>query len=436
MIFFILFLGILLRLISLNQSLWLDEATSALVAKMSFADMFTKFLPGDFHPPLYYIFLKWWVYFFGATEMSIRIPSLVFGVATIWITYLIGKKILNEKLAYTAALLTATSGLLIYYSQEARMYSMAALMTSLTFLFFLNRKWVIFSITIALLGMTDYVALLILPVFWILGHKNIKKIILSHIPLLILFLFWGKIFITQLSGGIAIQGSAWWGILGTASFKNILLIPVKFILGRISFDSDQIYFAVVFSVFLIFEYLLYKSKGAPKILWFWLVTPIALGIILSFKIPTLSYFRFIFCLPAFYLLVANGIGNSGKFFRNILIFIFLINICSSFYYLGSPRFWREDWRGLVTFIEGQKSEKSVTVFIADSNMEAYRYYAPNAKITGPAGIDSKFEDIWLMRYLVEIFDPTDKTKRRIEKIGYIKSGEYNFNGIPVWHYSK
>lgn len=48
MIYLILILGLALRLISLNQSLWLDEATSALVAKMSFSQIFGSFLPRIF----------------------------------------------------------------------------------------------------------------------------------------------------------------------------------------------------------------------------------------------------------------------------------------------------------------------------------------------------------------------------------------------------
>lgn len=73
---FSLVLGLVLRLVSLNQSLWLDEATTALVAKMSFTDIFTKFLPGDFHPPLYYLLIKVWVFLFGDSEVVLRIRLL------------------------------------------------------------------------------------------------------------------------------------------------------------------------------------------------------------------------------------------------------------------------------------------------------------------------------------------------------------------------
>jgi len=84
-----LFVGLLLRLISIDQSLWLDEATTALAAKMPLADIFTKFLPGDFHPPLYYLLMKGWGSLFGLSEISLRTPSVIFGILTIYFIYLI-----------------------------------------------------------------------------------------------------------------------------------------------------------------------------------------------------------------------------------------------------------------------------------------------------------------------------------------------------------
>ena len=59
MILAVIIFGFLLRVISLNQSFWLDEATSGLVVRnFNLGEIITKFSPGDFHPPLYYLILK------------------------------------------------------------------------------------------------------------------------------------------------------------------------------------------------------------------------------------------------------------------------------------------------------------------------------------------------------------------------------------------
>ena len=88
---FVLLVSFLIRIVSLNQSLWLDEATTALVARMDLSDFFTKFMPADFHPPLYYLVVNLWSRFFGYSEIALRMPSVIFGVLTVCVVYVIAK---------------------------------------------------------------------------------------------------------------------------------------------------------------------------------------------------------------------------------------------------------------------------------------------------------------------------------------------------------
>jgi len=90
----------------------------------------------------------------------------------------------------------------------------------------------------------------------------------------------------------------------------------------------------------------------------------------------------------------------------------------------------------VNFVESQKKDKSITLFVADSNMEAYRYYAPNAKIAGPEALKAGYDQIWLMCYVKDIFDPNDTLKSKVESLKYQKVGKYDFNGVVVWKYTE
>lgn len=431
-IYLTLTLGFFLRLISLNQSLWLDEATTALVSKMNLQDIFTKFLPGDFHPPFYYLFMKFWVLLFGVSETSLRIPSVIFGLGIIFFVYLIAKKMFDIKTANIAALLTATSGLLIYYSQEARMYSLTALLAAAAFYLLIEKKWMFFSVSLLLLGLTDYVALLIIPVFLIISIKNIKRFILSLVPLLVGFVLWTPVFAKQLLGGFANTGNSWWNILGTLTFKNAGLIPVKFILGRISFGNHLVYAIVAGLSIILFGYLVVRSfKSAKKIL-LWLILPIVLGMLISAKVPILYYFRFIFCLPALYILVADGLESLGrKYFWGFLIGAILINIFSSGIYLSSQKFQREDWRGA-----SQAIGENPLVMPGNSHEEAVIYYGKERNLTDINNLTGKEGKIWLSRYVWEITDPKDVTRSKIENLGYTKEAEYNFNGVIFWEYTK
>lgn len=431
MIYLIVLLGLVLRLISINQSLWIDEATSAQVAKMSVSDIFTKFLPGDFHPPLYYLVLKYWSSVFGYSEVAIRIPSVIFGLATILFIYLIAKTLFDKKTAIIASALSASSGLLIYYSQEARMYNLAALLVSISIYLFLNKKWFWLSISILLLGMTDYVSLLILPVIWFFGRKDIRKIFLSHIPLFIFFGLWLPIFISQLQTGFSVSGSAWWHLLGTVSIKNFALIPVKFVLGRISFDNKILYAGVAGLAVGLYGYLVFLARKSSTFVLGWLTTPIVFGVCLSFKIPTLSYFRFMFCLPALYILTAAGIQKLTKLKRSVLILVITVNLVSSAYYLFTPRFWREDWRSAATTIGSDE-----VVMPANSQAEALEYYGKGNQTVYYKGLIGGQKEIWLSRYVWQVFDPSDLARKKVESLGYNKIAEDDFNGVVFWKYTK
>jgi uncharacterized membrane protein len=443
MIYLILLVSLAIRLISLNQSLWLDEGTTALVAKLPLSDVFTKFLPGDFHPPLYYLIVKLWTVVFGYSEISLRMPSVIFGIAAVYMIYLIGRKVQNNNLGLLASAFIATSGLMIYYSQEARMYSLVVLLACLAVYGYIQKKWILFSVSLALVGLTDYVALCIVPVFFIFNPKDYKRMIVCLIPLVLSYMLWLPTFVKQISGGLTISSTAplWWQLLGETSLKNLILIPTKFIFGRISFDNKTLYTfldVILGSVFLGLMLRGSRSRSSKsKLLWLWLAVPVVIAVIIGFRIPILSYFRLIFVLPAMYLLLAHGILTLKRnLFLTAVIFVLAVNTCFSFAYLTNLKFQREDWRALTSFVESNKDRNSVTIFVADSNMEAYRYYAPNAKIAGPKGVISGYDQLWLMRYLQAVFDENDKVRSKVEALGYKKAESHNFNGVEVWEYIK
>lgn len=442
-IWIVILFGLFLRFVSINQSLWLDEATTALVAKMPLSDIFSKFMPGDFHPPLYYIFMRGWVLLFGNSEISLRVPSVIFGVATVYFVFLIAKKLFDKKTALIASALSATSGLLIYYSQEARMYAMAGMLVSVLFYLFLEKKWIPFSVCLVLLAMTDYTVLLVVPVFLIFGGRDFKKVVLSFIPTALVFAFWLPVFFKQVSGGTGVAGSEWWQILGTLSWKNLGLIPVKFVLGRISFDNGLVYAIVAGASVLLYSLLLginivrrpYKTTSctsACTLVSGWLVIPVVLGIIISIKIPVLYYFRFLFCLPALYILAASGISKLQRFeFGIVLSVALLTNILSSGYYLLNPKFHREDWRGIATAVGS-----APIVYPSSSQHEALIYYGKGENIVYYENFEGGVPEIWLSRYVWNIFDPGDSARIKVENLGYNKVQEINLNGVLFWKYVK
>lgn len=428
MIYFVLLISFVLRLMSINQSLWLDEATTALVAQMNLTDFFGKFMLADFHPPLYYLVIHYWTYIFGTSEVVLRLPSVIFGTLTVYLVYLVARET-KQKWPIVPALFLATSGLHVYYSQEARMYSLATMLVCWLVYVYLNKKWIIFSLILPLIFLTDYVSIIILPALFIhslfFSKASIKKFLYSLGPLVISFLIWLPTFYNQISNGLAVKenASSWWNILGPVTFKNIALIPIKFIIGRVSVDDKTVYNVIIVILLSLFGYLIIKAKN--NLVWTWFVVALLFGICVSFFIPTLTYFRYLFILPAFYLLISE---NANKF---VVVFVLCINLIASGFYLLDSSFHRENWRKIAKRVGQDK-----IILPANSQKEALIYYGKENQIISREQLTIDDKQIWLSRYVWNIFDPSDSTRKYIEDLGYNWSEEVNLNGVVFWKYTK
>jgi mannosyltransferase len=128
-------LAALLRLPTLSQqSFWLDEAYTVRLLRLSFGQMLRTVPKTESTPYLYYAVAWAWTRVFGLGEYGVRSLSAVAGVATVPVVYAAARRIGGRRAAALAALLVAVSPLMVWYSQEARAYALAALLASLTVL--------------------------------------------------------------------------------------------------------------------------------------------------------------------------------------------------------------------------------------------------------------------------------------------------------------
>ncbi|MFH1561341.1 MAG: glycosyltransferase family 39 protein, partial [Patescibacteria group bacterium] len=171
-IFIILLIGLLLRLISANQSFWLDEAVQVWASQQfTVKSLITNYMPGDFNPPLYHLLTLVWIKFFNNSELLIRLLPIGLGTGSILVLWKIAKEVGKEKLAILTSLLLASSPLHIYYSQENRMYILASLGTLLVVwrLIVLTRQinwanslWL--TVSLLIMGFSHFLTLFLLPV--------------------------------------------------------------------------------------------------------------------------------------------------------------------------------------------------------------------------------------------------------------------------------
>jgi len=455
-IIFILALGLVLRLVLINQSLWLDEAISVLVAKNnSFDQIVTRFSPSDFHPPLYYFFLKIWGNLFGFSEISVRLPSVIFALLTIYTTFLIARYFSSRSPTFPAisALLLATNPLHIYYSQEARMYSLSALLATVIILFYLrlakhpNIANIIFLALAVTLSLYTFYPLIFLIIFIALHSlitgKVLKPTAISICLGLLTFFPWLPILSSQLNSAQYAKTNLplWFNIVGKTSLRALVLVWVKFIIGRISFYTKKGYITYVFISSLVPVYSLFISwtkKKELSLIWGWLFLPLLLLAFQGFVGSGFAYFRLLFVLPAFCLLIAFGLTHvSRSWSRFALLAILASFLTAQIIFWLKPRHHREDWRSTSKYIASKTSDSTATLFVNIGQADPYRYYDSSGQVYSKDDWPKlHLNHIFLMRYVQPIFDPQDSLRIEIESSGFTKVDEKDFNGVTVWEYRK
>lgn len=120
----LLVVAVVLRLPNLGESLWYDEVWySTRGVGSSLAQLWSRFLTEP-PAPLYGVLLFFWVRVFGDGELSVRLPSLLFGLASIGLTYRIARTYGSPLVASVAAAFLCVSPVHVWYSQEATPYAM------------------------------------------------------------------------------------------------------------------------------------------------------------------------------------------------------------------------------------------------------------------------------------------------------------------------
>ncbi|MGH8985279.1 MAG: glycosyltransferase family 39 protein, partial [Acidimicrobiia bacterium] len=117
-------LGALALRLLVTRGLWVDEAISVHQAGLPFGTMLARLADGDVHPPLHAALLWVTVRVVGDGELAVRLPSIAAGVALVPLLYATGRELFDRRTGLVAAALGAVAPLAVWYSQEARMYSL------------------------------------------------------------------------------------------------------------------------------------------------------------------------------------------------------------------------------------------------------------------------------------------------------------------------
>ncbi len=119
-----------------HQGFWFDEGNTALLVSYSPGKMLGLIPQSESTPPLYYCLAWVWVRVFGHGEAGLRSFSALAGVAVIPVAYAAAAKLVSRRAGLIVAALATCNPFLIWYSQEARSYSLLVFFSACTLLAF------------------------------------------------------------------------------------------------------------------------------------------------------------------------------------------------------------------------------------------------------------------------------------------------------------
>ena len=306
-------MGAFLRVYQIGfHCLWTEEIYTLSMAKMPLLQILFN---QDFTSPLFYILAHISYLIFGS-GISIRYPSVVFGILLIPAAYWLGVTYRNEIVGLYMAMLTTISIPLVYYSQYARSYELSILSFVILLVLYIKLKR----------GEGNE------PLFWILALINLYVHLFSLIPIAILcadiiaerlqrafyalLVFFTSLPLINTIYQVIIQRSVSAGVsYGASPLQMVFLSPMEF------FNTNFL------NIFFLFGIGVYLDKDPLKIrlVVVTIITAI-FGVVCASFTPTLP--RYIMTISMIILLIASvaivELTNLCKLQRyEIIIFIII-----------------------------------------------------------------------------------------------------------------
>lgn len=414
-----IFAAFLLRVYHLDyQSLWRDEVDAIRFSDGEFVALLTALPQQGHNGSLYFLALRGWRILTGDTEFAVRYLSVVAGILIIALVYRIGRQLrLGVQIAIIAALLAATAPYLIWYSQEAKMYSWLVCLVLTAIYAFQSalqagnplRWWFVFVIATSLSFYVHILSPLMLGVYalwaalqWQLVRLNWRGwvmcagvLVLPYLPLL----WWqAPLFLADFNTGHPFYPLS----------RQIELLLHFYSVG-VLLNSALRWYLIAGTLILALAGILFSGKGVPGkirfLLMSWFIFPALAVFLISLRVPVFEDRYLIYLAPAYYFLVATGLTAVRRYSRHVAIFLLVsfvaFNLRTVFQQGNHPI--KADFRRVAAIITQAQATSAATAQQADRVYHAPSTY-PN-KVFLPLIVRSNCPTVMFqMPYLRHTFD--------------------------------
>jgi mannosyltransferase len=464
-------LGAVLRLYGLGaKSFWLDEIASVVIARMPGNSFWHWLWTEEGNMALYYIMLRPWLQI-HLGEATIRLLSVVPGIASIPVMYLLGRQLFGRGLGLLSALLLAVSTCAVVYSQEARGYSWLLLGTIVsTYLFarLIDQPTLATALEYALAaGVTFYfhyfgllvplaqavsvlalpksqrpwkrlyvagalVAVFAVPVLWMIHIQPGRHLDWVSRPSLLELYHLGVFLAAESGKGV-----------GPVLLLVELALVVVFFRATLAARKHQCdkpedpncgSFQLKPGEF--FSYALVASG---------LLTPVIFSLLASAIRPMFFHRFLIICLPAWLLAVAVSARSLQRRPTRLwaILGICVLSLAST--WLSYSR-TREDWRGVVNFLIDNADTQDAVVYyrgVGDFAAESYRDWLPGGGANRPLPVEIGAPEtdwrpkiagaprVWLVEYPSNASDDTSRAVEAELHSRYTQVASRQFRAVTV-----
>jgi len=390
------------------HSLWFDEAMSVFWARKPAGEIIRVGLSLvlDKHPPLYYLLLHAWIRLFGDGPVAVRLPSVLLGALLPPALALLGQEVWGRRAGLIAGLLAALNPILVWYSQEARMFGPAAALGVLATLCLaralLRRdgRWWIGYVLCAWAGVYSYLffALLLpfhalLALIWCLNLAkvgNLRKVEIAY--LLAAFAAVGAGFAPLALQALRVGGAeAQAGRPFEGALSNLAALLSVYTLRQVPWPALWTSAATVAAALLLIAGVAAPPARGRWLLGVWLALPLLAGnLLLALDATVFAEVRyFLFLAPALCLAWGSALAWVGR--RRPALGLALVGGWSLVALIALPHLWtpanrREDWRAAAQYVAAHAGpEDAILVHPAFVHV-AFDYY-----YHGPAPVFYPFE---------------------------------------------
>jgi mannosyltransferase len=381
--------GAWLRLSHLgSKSLWLDEGATVALARASRQHFAWVWWHGEANlQTIYFLLMRAWIHL-GDSEAWLRLPSALFGIASIPVLYALARKFMGAAPALAAAALLAFSPSDVYYSQEARGYTLAVLLVLLSTCYFVRaveqnqpRDWLLWTLFGVLAFYShDFAALVLVAqaasVFFKAPPLPWRRLIACGAVIFLL----------------AIPGLTY---VFRASPENLhfLWMPrasvKEFWHLAMFFGGAGVKVVVAGALWIAGAIAVWRSRRADAdafwrgmLVLVWAVLPAVILALISLRQPMFLQRYLIFSLPATILLAALGVDTLRKWGIGLVLTALLCGMSQTAITKGYQK-PRDDWRGASNAVLASAAPGDAVVFFPFYSRVMLDYYRDRYGASAP-----------------------------------------------------